>query len=208
MLESKKVFIFGYSGHSYVVIESLINAGYTIIGYFDHQEALVNPYKIPYFGYEESTNLKELIEGNLVFPTVGENGVRQKLITLFEKFELNQFVAVDPKANISNSTLIGPSTYIGKNACVNAQSKIGKGVIINTNAIVEHDCIIDNFVHLGPSSVLCGNVRIGERTLIGAGSTIKQNIEISSNVLLGAGSVVVKPILKQGVYFGNPAKLK
>jgi acetyltransferase-like isoleucine patch superfamily enzyme len=37
---------------------------------------------------------------------------------------------------------------------------------------------------------------------------IKNSIKICDNVVIGTGSVVIKDILNEGVYFGNPATLK
>jgi sugar O-acyltransferase (sialic acid O-acetyltransferase NeuD family) len=206
--ESKNVFIFGYSGHSYVIIESLMDLGYNIIGYFDYQEANNNPYKLSYFGYELDNviNVKSIVKSSFVFPTVGDNKIREKLVNLFTKLKLSQFMIIDPSANVSRTAQIGLSTYIGKNAIVNAQSIVENGVIINSQSILEHECIVRNFSHIAPNAVLCGNVKIGENTFIGANSVIKQNISITSNVLIGAGSVVVKDIEESNVYFGNPIK--
>lgn len=208
MLESKTVFIFGYSGHAYVIIESLLDAGYQVKGYFDYQKATQNPYGLEYIGSENNVDVKNIVQDQLVFPAVGENSIREKLVHLFETLDLNQFVAIDPTSHISNTAEIDVSSYIGKNVSVNAQSKIGKGVILNTNCVVEHECIIEDYVHIAPSTVLCGNVSVRKKSFIGANSTIKQNIMLTDNVTIGAGSVVVKDINVKGIWMGNPVKLK
>ena len=38
---------------------------------------------------------------------------------------------------------------------------IGNNTIINTLANVNHDCIVGDGVHIGPSAVLCGTVTVG-----------------------------------------------
>lgn len=206
MSDSKKVFIFGYSGHSYVIIESLLDAGYNVEGYFDFSEAKTNPFNLTYFGFEGRENVKDIVGNNLVFPTIGDNKIREKLLSLFEANNLNQFVAKDPSAVVSKTATIGLSTYIGKNACMNALAVIGKGSVLNTGAIVEHECKIGDFTHIGPGTVLCGNVEIGHRSFIGANSVVRQNIKINSDITVGAGSTVVKTLDSPSVYFGNPAK--
>ena len=140
MLENKKVFIFGYSGHAYVIIESLIEMGYFIEGYFDFEEATVNPYGLTYYGFEKKVAVQEIVKNSLVFPTVGDNVIRKKLVHFFEELRLNQFTVIDKSANVSKTAQIGYSTYIGKNTAINAQAKIGNGVIVNTGAIIEHEC--------------------------------------------------------------------
>jgi sugar O-acyltransferase (sialic acid O-acetyltransferase NeuD family) len=206
VLESKKVFLFGYSGHAYVIIESLLKAGVSISGYFDYVEASLNPYNLQYCGFERNVDVNAIVKDYFVFPSIGDNIVREKLIQFFEEKKLTQCIVTDPSAIISTTAQIGVSSYIGKNVAINAQSNIGKGVIVNTSSTVEHECIIKNFVHLGPGSVLCGNVEVGDRSFVGANSVVKNNTSICSDVTVGAGSVVVKSITEKGIWVGNPSK--
>lgn len=203
MSESRSVFLFGYSGHAYVIIESLLDAGYKISGYFDFKEDEKNPYGLNYFGYEHEVDVKSIVGNNLVFPSIGDNSIRKQVIGLFEKFQLNQFVAIDPKASVSKTSFIKPSTYIGKNVMVNAQTKIGKGVILNTSCIIEHECQLSDYVHIAPGAVLCGNVSVGEDSFVGANSVVRQNIMIRERIVIGAGSVVTSDINESGVWVGN-----
>ncbi|EIM77235.1 sugar O-acyltransferase, sialic acid O-acetyltransferase NeuD family protein [Nitritalea halalkaliphila LW7] len=206
MSDSKKVFIFGYSGHAYVIIESFMAAGYTIAGYFDYHEAKTNPYQIPYFGFEGSVDVSSIVKSDYVFPSVGDNIIRAKLVSFFEKHHLNQCVLIDPSSKVSHSSSIGLSTYVGVNTIINAHAQIGKGVIINTAAVVEHECVVQDFSHIAPAAVLCGNVSVGKSTFIGANSVVRNNISIYEKSTVGAGSVIVKDIITAGIYFGNPCK--
>lgn len=206
MQDFKNVYIFGYSGHSYVLIESMLELGYTILGYFDKQQAISNPYNLKYFGYELDMDLKSIIKDDYVFPTVGENHIREKIVNLFIAEHLNQFTLIDKSGYVSKTTTIGLSTYVGKNSIVNALSKIGTGVILNSNSVVEHECEIGNFVHVAPAATLAGNVKVGSCSFVGANSISKQNISIGINCILGAGSVLLKDLPNNETWFGNPAK--
>lgn len=204
---NKSVVLFGYSGHAYVIIESLLEAGFKITGYFESKENINNPYNLNYLGSELNNDIKDIVKKQFVFPCVGDNYIRSKIIGYFKKMNFNQFCLIDPTANLSKNIKIGNSTYVGKGAIVNAQSFIGEGVILNTGSITEHECYIGDFSHLGPASVLCGNVRIGEYCFLGANSIVKQNINVVSETIIGAGSVIIKPINIKGVYVGSPARL-
>lgn len=203
MSEFKSVFIFGYSGHSFVVIESLLDAGYKIEGYFDFKPAENNPYCLEYLGFEREIDVKAIVGDNLVFPSIGDNSIRKGLIAFFEVLQLNQFVAIDPSANVSRTAFVNESTYIGKNVIVNAQADIGKGVILNSGAIIEHECKISDYVHIAPGAVLCGNVSVGLKCLVGANAVIKQNINLGENIIIGAGSVVTSDVNETGTWVGN-----
>jgi acetyltransferase-like isoleucine patch superfamily enzyme len=80
-------------------------------------------------------------------------------------------------------------------------------VICNTGCIIEHECIIGDFVHIAPGAVLCGNVSIGNGTFVGANSVIRQGISIGKNVTIGAGTVVTKDVPDQCRVAGNPQRL-
>lgn len=203
MSHSKAVFLFGYSGHAFVIIESLFDAGYRINGYFDFKAAENNPYCLEYFGNEWEVDVNGIVGNDYVFPSVGDNLIRKKLITFFEEKQLNQLVIADISANVSRTAMIHPSTYIGKNVTVNAQVEIGKGVILNTGCIIEHECAISDHVHIAPGAVLCGNVAVGEDCFIGANSVVKQNVRIGANIIIGAGSVVTWDIEESGIWVGN-----
>ena len=63
-------------------------------------------------------------------------------------------------------------------------SKIGDFVILNTGSIIEHECVLGKATSISPGAVLCGNVEVGERVLIGANSVIKEGVKIGMIQLL------------------------
>ena len=206
MQDYKKVFIFGYSGHSYGIIESLYDTGYHIEGYFDLKKSEKNPFGLKYLGSEKEEDVCQIVFGNYVFPCVGDNKIRKELICFFKKNNLKEFVIIDKSASVSSSAFVLGSTYIGKNVVVNSQSHIGAGVILNTSCVVEHECIVSDYTHIAPGAVLCGSVKIGENCFIGANSVVKENVTISDEIIIGAGSVVLKNLIESGIWVGNKLK--
>lgn len=205
-MRSKEIFTFGYSGHAYVVLDTLLKKQFLIKGYFDFSKATKNPYDLDYLGFEGSINIHDFVKGEFVFPSIGENALRKKLVGYFEEFHLNQTTIIDPSANVSEKTHIMESSFIGKNVSINALAEIGKGVIINTAAVIEHECKIGGYCHIAPNATLAGNVTLNENVFIGAGAVIKQGITIGSNAIIGAGSVVISNIPTGEVWAGCPAK--
>jgi acetyltransferase EpsM len=84
---------------------------------------------------------------------------------------------------------------------------IGKHCIINTNSSVDHDCIIEDFVHLSPNVALAGAVLVGEGTHIGIGACIIQGIKIGKWCTIGAGSVIIRDIPDGSTVVGNPGRI-
>lgn len=203
----KKIALFGYSGHAYVVADILLQLNYSIIGYFDKSEAAYNPFNLKYLGPEDETNVKELQnEGISFFVAIGDNIVRSKILKFLVSNNSELGIAVSPLAIVSPYAEISHGSLISSGACINALSKIGIGVIINTGAIIEHECRIGDFTHIAPGAVLAGNVIVGQNSFIGANSVIKQGIKIGNNVVVGAGAVVLKDIPDNETWVGNPAK--
>ena len=128
--------------------------------------------------------------------------------SIAKKYEeiLKFYTAIDPSSQIALDVEIGKGSVVLANACINTSANIGEHCIINTASIVEHDNIIENYVHISPNATLSGTVEIGEMTHIGSGAIVKNNIKICNNCTIGAGAVVVKNIDESGVYAGVPVK--
>ena len=88
---------------------------------------------------------------------------------------------------------------------VNSGTKIGKHCIINSAAVVEHDYVIDDFVHVSPNATLTGGVEVGEGTYIGAAAVVIPNITIGKWVTIGA--VIINDVPDYAVVVGNPGKI-
>lgn len=205
-MSKSNVILFGYSGHAKVVIDCFESHNFTVVGYFDQKKAENNAHNLNYLGFEKEADLKEQVSGCDVFPAVGDNGLREKMITIFKENGLKQTRAIHSTSALSNYTNIGLSTMIGPNAVVNSGATIGNGVIINSNATIEHDCVIEDYCHIAPGAVIAGNVSVGTSSFIGAGSTVKQGVKIGRNVTVGAGSVVLNDIPDNETWVGVPAK--
>ena len=205
---SKKDVIIGAGGNEKVIIDIIIKRGDEYVGFLDDNiekgPIIIDNYKV--IGtIEDCLKLKE--NKKLYFIIAIGNNLTRKDIA--EKYNLNYYTAIHPTAIIGMQVQIEKGTVIMANTCINPNTKIGKHCIINTGAIVEHDNIIEDYVHISPNATLCGTVNVGEGTHIGAGSVIKNNVTITNNCIIGAGAVVVKDIIKSGTYVGVPvSKIK
>lgn len=208
---NKKIILIGGGGHCKSVLDSLLRVNdYSEIGIVDKEENIGTMVcSIPIVGCDN--DLPKLYEDGYryAFITLGSIGNPIRRIKLFATLEKIGFIIpniLDSSAVISNYASMESGIYVGKNAVVNSGTSIGKGAIINTSATVEHDCIIKEFVHIASGAVLCGGVKIGANTHIGAKSVVKQCIEIGSNSIIGMGSNVLKNIGDCTLAYGNPCK--
>lgn len=190
------MYLFGASGHAKVIIDILKASNTEIDGLVDD-----NPGINELAGYPVFHNRTDI---SPVIVSIGINAMRKKVV---EKLTGMFGKAVHPLAVISDTVTIGEGTVVMQGVIIQSDTKIGKHCIVNTGASVDHECVIEDFVHISPHATLCGNVRVGEGTWIGAGTTIIPGIKIGKWCVIGAGSVVTKDIPDNVLAVGNRCKV-
>lgn len=206
-MSDKEIILIGYSGHAYVVAETILENGFEIMGYSDKEIASLNPYNLKYLGFEKNDNFIGWTTSNSFVLGIGDNKLRQNIAKLIEEKGKVIQTIIHKTGNISKNVIIGNGSFINKNVSVNCLAKVGKNVILNTGCIIEHECVLQDAAHIGPGAVLAGNVKIGERTFVGANSVIKQGIVVGKDVIIGAGSVIIRDIPDGKKVVGNPGKI-
>lgn len=189
--------LYGAGGHCKVVLDILDSNGLKTERIVDD-----SPSESIFMGLPLS---KPDLEYDKAIITIGNCAVRKKIV---EKITVNKYLTViHPSSIICRNVSVGEGTVIMHGAIVQSSAKIGRHCILNTKSSVDHDVIINDFVHIASGATICGESEVGECTWIGAGSVIKQGVHIGKNCMIGAGSVVVKDIPDNVVAFGNPCKV-
>ena len=201
----KKLGIIGASGHGKVVADIAKQLGcYQEIVFFDDSVDRVQCGKYPVVGKSQDIFRFEC-DG---FVAIGNALVRQRLQEEMEKRGIHVPVLIHPAAVVAEDVQILPGTAIMAGAVINPGSVIGKGCIVNTCASVDHDNVLEDYVHVAVGAHIAGTVQIGHHTWVGAGATVSNNINICANCMIGAGTVVCKSIVEEGAYVGVPARKK
>ena len=193
----KRLIMIGASGHGKVCADIAEQMGVwdEIVFADDHPPA---PYPYRIIGTTD-----DVADGDAdFFVAIGDAQIREKITGRLKK----SVTLIHPRAVIGGDVAIGNGCVVMAGAVINSGTTIGDGVIINTCSSVDHDCKLDDYVHVAVGAHLCGMVRIGKSTWIGAGSTVKNNISICGGCMIGAGAVVVQNIAEGGTYMGVPAK--
>lgn len=142
----------------------------------------------------------------LFFVAIGNNEIRARVSAQLQKMHCSMATLIHPSAVLSRHIELGLGTLLCANVTVNIDSKIGQGCIINTAASVDHDCVLEDFVHIAPGSHLAGTVTIGEQSFVGLGSAIIQGCTVGAFSTVGAGSTVLSNVETRTVVAGSPAK--
>lgn len=201
-----KLAILGASGHGKVIAEIAELNGYHVEFFDDAFEIKSKLEHWSVVGDSEALAQRlDSYEGVIV--AIGNNQIREEKLEKLLALGAKTPVLLHPSATISKLANLGEGTVVMAGAVINAFAQIGRGSIINTNATVEHDCFIQDYVHICPSSAIAGGCKIASGVWVGIGSSFKQLIEVGELATIGAGSVVVQNIPAGVTAFGNPAKV-
>jgi acetyltransferase EpsM len=202
------VCLMGYSGHSYVVYDTVKTMGVDLKHYCEISQIISNPYNLDYLGTEQVALQQGFFENLIPVLAIGDNELRMRIGNFLSNAGIKLFTAIHAKSYIASNVSIGEGTVVFAGVVINPLVEIGQGVICNTNCIIEHESSIGEFSHICPGAVLTGNVKIGKRVFIGANAVIKQGLTIGDGAIVGAGSVVVKNVDANTIVYGNPSTIK
>lgn len=150
-------------------------------------------------------DISEIPKNSMLICAIG-SPKRIKWIEDLEKKGYKFESVVHPSVSLWDNVKIGQGCIISKGVVLTCDIRIGKHSIININSNINHDCLLDDFVTVGPGAHIGGNVHIGEGSWIGIGTTIIHNINIGKECFIAAGAVVVKDIPDGMLAMGVPAK--
>ncbi|NJD04476.1 MAG: acetyltransferase [Ruminiclostridium sp.] len=200
-----RLLLIGASGHGKVVADiALLMNKWKRIAFLDDNETLKESMGLAVIG--KSSDAFKYIEDSDFFVSVGNNSTRERIQEKLEAAGASIPVLIHPNVVIGAEVELGAGTVVLPGVVINCCTKIGKGCIINTGATVDHDNMIEDYVHISPGVNLAGNVKVGRGAWLGIGSKVSNNINIISDCKIGAGAVVVKDITEPGTYIGIPAR--
>lgn len=194
---TKEIIIYGGGGHAKVVSECVLDQNYKIIGFMDDDPAA----KLFNFRHLGNYQADQFTVHSMVI-AIGSNRTRKKISKIIHS---SYSTIVHSSSLVSPSAQLGDGSVLLHRSIVQAESRLGKHVILNTAAQVDHDCVLEDFVHIGPGAVLCGAVTIGEGTLVGAGAVILPGVSIGDWSIIGAGAVVTRNVPERSQAMGVPA---
>lgn len=192
------MYLYGASGHGKVIAEIAEQNNTVIHAFIDQDVSKTNllEYKVLHEIPDEEIDTLISIGNNFTRKVIAESNPTLNFVKLLH-----------PKSIISKRCTINLGTVVMGGVTINPETKIGKHCIINTNSSIDHDCIIEDFVHISPNAALAGDVRIGEGTHIGIGANIIQGVKIGKWCTIGAGAVIIRDIPDGATVVGNPGRI-
>lgn len=145
-------------------------------------------------------------EGFEFVVAIGDVNARERIFTRVLAAGGTPRSIIHPGAFVGSSSHLGAGSVVLAGATVTAEASVGRGCILNPGVRISHDCIVGDFVTLGPNAVLCGRSRIGEKCLVGANSTVNPDVFVCHDTTLGSGAVAIRDITDPSVWVGVPAR--
>lgn len=208
MSTSKRLFLFGASGHAKVVIDLVERSGAQIECMFDDDPGLHGKRLMRYevVGGREALLARSQSAGAGIV-AIGANPARRAVAAWLAAQGFGFAAARHPGAHIARDVRLGEGTVVMAGAVINPDSEAGLHCIVNTAASVDHDCRLGDGVHLAPGARLCGGVTVGAWAFIGAGAVVVPGRQIGADAIIAAGAVVLADVPAGAVVAGNPARI-
>jgi sugar O-acyltransferase (sialic acid O-acetyltransferase NeuD family) len=204
------IVVVGGGGHAKVVISILRKLkNHRILGYTDLKDngGILG---VPYLGSDRELVAlaagPEKLNAVLAVGQVGFGNRRCELWTRLRSLALRFPAVLSPDAVVNECVSIGEGTVVMDGVVINSGATIGCGAILNTNSTVEHDVVVEDWVHIAPGATISGGVTIGRFSMIGVGATVIEGIRIAPGCMVGAGTTVVRDLTEPGIYVGSPAR--
>lgn len=202
--------LLGGGGHAASVISTVRRAGiFSRIGLVLNHPATRQIDGITVVGKDQDlpTLTQSFRYAFIAIGSQGDSRLREQLYYRLSQLGFQLPNIIDPSAIVSPDAIVTEGVFIGARCYLGPYAKVGCCSILNTASLAEHHCVLGNFVHLAPGSVLCGSVKIGSSSHIGAVSVVRENLSIGERSLVGMGSVVTKDVPSGVLAYGNPCRV-
>lgn len=85
---------------------------------------------------------------------------------------------IHPRAYVARSAHVGAGSMVMAGAVVDVRARIGEVSVLWPGVCVNHDTVIEANCFLSPNATVCGTVRLGSHSFVGAGAVIADRCEV------------------------------
>ena len=89
---------------------------------------------------------------------------------------------------------IGPGCILPEGCVVGSGTRIGRQLSARLHVVISHDVVIEDYVFIGPGTVVGSEAWIEEGAFLGAGVTVMTGCRIGRHSIIGAGALVTKDV--------------
>lgn len=165
--------IYGAGGHARVVADAIRVGGGEVAAFIDDHAALETLDQAPVLDH-----LPTALAALPLIIGIGNNRVRRDLA---DKLTALPAAIVHPAAVIASDVVLGEGTVVLANAVIQTGTRIGRHVIVNANVCVDHDAVIEDYVHLYPGCYIGGGSIVKAGVTLGPGTVIPRNTLVEAD---------------------------
>jgi sugar O-acyltransferase (sialic acid O-acetyltransferase NeuD family) len=187
----KRLLIIGTGGHGRSVAELVLLRGdYELAGFLD--DAAKPGQRMWGFPVWGTTSLLGECSDRVdaVFVAIGNNALREALHQRAHAHGLALATVIHPAASVSSRAEVGQGCAIMAGAVVGTGARLGEGTIVNCGAVVDHDCTVEPFGHLGVNAGMAGGSVLGRRAWLPVGAALAYGAKVAADRVLQPGEVV------------------
>jgi acetyltransferase EpsM len=209
----QRVIVIGGGEHARVVIDTIRSRpdSFELLGFVDttrryDTETLLDVEQLG----SDSDALKYISDVSFVLGigAIGPNALRREVVRTYETAGARFVAVVHRAAWVSPAARIGHGSVVMNGAQVNAGARVGQHTVINTSAIVEHDCVVDDYAQLAPGAILGGGVVVERGAYLGLGCRVRDHVRIGFDAMVALGAVVVRNVADGELVMGIPARTR
>lgn len=164
---------------------------------------------LPIYPFEQLEQYIDVTNTEILL-TIGYNNMNQLRKIKYEECKSRGFMVhtyISQKAivysdKIGEGCIIMPGVYIGP------FTTLGICNVIRSGCVLSHHEKIGDFNWIADGCTYGGRVVQDNNCFVGLGSTIRNSVSIADQTFIGAHSYLSSNTMKEGVYIGNPAKIK
>lgn len=90
-------------------------------------------------------------------------------------------VLIHPRAYVADSAKIGAGSMVMAGAVVDVRSKVGDATVLWPCVCINHDTDIGENCFISPNATICGFVRLGQDSFVGAGAAIADRCNVPAS---------------------------
>ena len=124
-----------------------------------------------------------------IFPSSVVSGIPQDL----------KFRGEETTAEIGDNTTIREGVTVNRGTAAVGKTVVGNNCLLMAYSHIGHDCAIGNYVIIGNSTGMAGEVKVDDFVIISGGTLVHQFTRVGAHVMVGGGSKIrtdVPPFIK------------
>ena len=206
--------IVGAGGHAREVAQLVADINqaqpgqWNLLGFVaDLQAANRQPKALPAPLLGDLTCLARHPQAQLVV-AIGNTAARREVVQRLRQMhpQLSFATLVHPRAWLAQRVVLGEGSVVFAGALINVDVCIGAHASLNLACTISHDCVLEDFVNLGPGAHLGGACTVGAGVDVGVGASVRPEISLAAACVIGAGAAVVKDAASACLLAGVPAR--